>query len=104
MQRSCTLSADEIRIAVDDETMGTQKCTRRDGQKRRQPLIFIKTSKISKLDPSYSAIVIFLDVVDQRHGLGYVLPLVGTTSGIPDSSIKDVHERHVILHTIRRIY
>ena len=28
----------------------------------------------------------FLDVVDQRHGLGYVLPLVGTTSGIPKSS------------------
>ena len=29
----------------------------------------------------------FLDVVDQRHGLGHVLPLVGTTSNIPKSSI-----------------
>ena len=104
MQRRCTLSAYEIRIAVDDETMGTQKCARRDGHRRRQPLIFIRASKISKLDPTYSAIFIFLDVVDQRHGPGHVLALIGTISGIPKSSIYDVHERHVILHTIRRIY
>jgi len=43
-------------------------------------------------------------VVDQRHGLGHVLPLIGTISGIPKSSIYDVHEPHVIMHTIRRIY